>query len=141
MSTGRRAYDLLRGYVGREFDRLQGVEHIQAEDELNQAIDDPTYRATRGFTHTESSQVTPSAPIDPKAHAARILGVSVDATFEDVRKSYDKLNKRASAENFPAGSAERKQAAEIQKRIQWAFQTLTDGVDSTEKRFRSLEIE
>ncbi len=141
MSTGRRAYDLLRGYVGREYDRLQSVSRISAEMELEQAMNDPALGANRAFTHTESKRVEPREPVDPKAHAARILGVTPSATFEEIRKCYETLNKRSDPTNFPEGSTERSQASEIQRRVQWAYQTLTENVDATEKRFRSLEIE
>lgn len=138
MSTGRRAYDLLRGYVGREYERLAGVERISAEQEIEE-----TMRTTKGFTHTESvAQVqSPIEPVDQKAHAARILGVSVQASFEEVRTTFDRLSKRSNPTNFPEGSAERQQAAVIQRRVYWAFHILSEDVDATEKRFRSLEIE
>lgn len=139
MSTGRRAYDLLRGYVGREYDRLQGLERISAEDELSQAMNDASLR---GSKKPPTPEPKPSAsPIDAKTHAARILGVSAGASFEEVRKSFERLNKRSEPSNFPPGSPERQQAGEIQRRVQWAYQTLTDGVDATERRFRSLEID
>lgn len=140
MSTGRRAYDILRGYVGREYERLQGVGEISAEQELQQSIDGMSMTTQTTFTHTESKRVE-DVPVDPKAHAARILGCDVCASFEDVRKCYEKLNKRSDPSNFPEGSQERKQASEIQRRVQWAYQTLTENVDATEKRFRSLEID
>lgn len=138
MSTGRRAYDLLRGYVNTEYDRLRGVERISAEDELNEAMNSPAASAS---LRSPSQPPAAPAPVDPKQHAARILGVDQGASFEEVRKSYEKLNKRSDPTNFPQGSPERKQASEIQRRVQWAYQTLSDGVDATEKRFRSLEIE
>lgn len=139
MSTGRRAYDLLRGYVNREYDRLSGIDRINAERELDAALDAPTFEATRGYTQTVSQ--APAGPSDERAHAARILGVSLNADYLEIRKTYDRLNKRGDPSNFPEGSDERKQASEIQRRVQWAFQILTADVDTTEKRFRSLEIE
>ena len=39
MSTARRAYDLLRGYVHQEWERIQGLEHSDALEELDRAID------------------------------------------------------------------------------------------------------
>jgi hypothetical protein len=32
------------------------------------------------------------------------------------------------------------QAIEIQRRVQWAYGVLTEGMDATERRFRTLEI-
>ena len=63
------------------------------------------------------------------------------ATFEEIRRAFDKLNKRSAPERFPINSPERTQAAEIQKRIHWAYQMLTESLGTTEKRFRSLELE
>ena len=138
MGTGKRAYDILRGYIGKEYERLSGLDQASAEAEL-----DETMRTTRNFTHTESTPqqtVTTDSP-DAKQHAARILGVSITASYEEVKVTFDKLSKRSDPKNFPEGSSEREQAAVIQRRIYWAFQVLSQDVDSTEKRFRSLEIE
>jgi hypothetical protein len=57
-----------------------------------------------------------------------------------VRKAFARFNKRSDPANFPAGSAEATQATEIQKRVHWAFGVLTENMDATEKRFKSLEI-
>jgi DnaJ-class molecular chaperone len=138
MGTAKRAYNILRGYVGQEYDRLSGVERISAEEELGIDVK-RTFEATRGYTHTQSA--TSSGSPDPKSHAAKILGVETEATYNDVKKAYDRLNKRSDPSNFPAGSDESKKAAEIQRRVQWAYQVLSADVDSTEKRFRNLELE
>lgn len=138
MGTGRRAYDLLRGYVNREYDRIRGVDLDNAERELDDSL--------RGYVPTKETPA--AAPVAQPAEqiasreerARKILGVGPDATFEDIRKSFEKLNKRGDPSRFPLASEEREHAAAIQKSVQWAYAVLTVNVDTMEKRFRSLEI-
>jgi hypothetical protein len=137
-----RAYDLLRGYINREYDRIRGVDFDDAERELNESL--------QGFTPTKKTPPPPPTskpaeeepPLAPKEERARkILGLSPDCTFDDTRKAFEKLNKRGDPSRFPDGSVEREHAAAIQKSVQWAYGVLTANVDSIEKRFKSLEIE
>lgn len=128
MSVGRRAYNLLRGYVHREWERVRGLEEIDAVRELESPPD------PRPMEHRVD-------PPDPKEAARRILGVAEGAPFEDVLKAYERLNRRSDPANFPEGSIEREHAAELQRKVQWAYRQLSDGVSVTEQRFRSLEIE
>ncbi|MDX2064765.1 MAG: hypothetical protein SFX74_03375 [Fimbriimonadaceae bacterium] len=140
MSTGKRAYDLLRGYVNREWDRIQGVDRDAAERELFDAASvGPSVPATPVEPDREGFEMVARA--NDRARAASILGVSLTDGFEVVHKAYDRLNKRSDPGNFPAGSAEAAHALEIRQRVQWAFRLLTDGMDQTERRFRSLEID
>jgi hypothetical protein len=138
MGNGRRAYDILRGYIGREYDRLQGLDRASAEDELRKAMTDPSVRSNPSVTNVPEPT---DARADSMERAARVLGVESNAGFDEVRAAYEKLSKKILPSQFPAGSEERRQVAEIQRRIQWAYQTLTENVDAVEKRFRSLEIE
>lgn len=128
MSMGRRAYNLLRGYVNREWDRINGIEMDTAEQELLE------YKV-------ESRPPADPPPIDHQEHARRLLGVGKDAPFAEVRKAFERLSERSSAKNFPAGSEESVRAAEIHQKVHWAYQQLSSNVDPTEKRFRSLEID
>lgn len=137
MSGARRAYNIVRGYVMREWERIQGVERDLAESELLKSLSD-----------VEGSDPGPSAQgpayersVNPKEVARRFLGVAEDADFATIRKAFDKLNKRSDPKNFPEGSKEQEQAAEIQKRVHWAYATLTEDLDPTQKRFRSLELD
>ncbi len=134
MSTGRRAYDLMRGYVNREWDRIKGVEFDSAERELQEALEQPTVRRTEVMLPDES------LVIDRQLTASKILGVPINAPYSEMQKAFDRLKKRSDASNFPSGSPEAAQAIEIQRRVQWAYGVLTEGMDVTEKRFRSLEI-
>lgn len=130
MSFPGRAYNILRGYVSREWDRIQGVEREYAEIELRQ-LEEPA----------KPEKTPPSEPADQETHARRILGLSGSASYRDVRRAFDRLSRRSDPSNFPAGSPEREKAADIHKRVQWAFRVLSEGVDVTEKRFQSLELD
>ncbi len=133
MNEGKRAYDIMRGYVNQEWERIKSYDALSAERELQQAVDSPTPR------YAEPAQEV--VILDQKEKARRVLGVGENASFDEIRKSFEKLNKRSSASNFPEGSEEAKRAQEINRRVNIAYTILSDGVDSTEKRFRSLEID
>ena len=131
MSGGRRAYDLLRAYVNNEWERIKGIDLDQALKEL----DAPSNKA-------EKPQELPQATESPPADLARsVLGVSATASFEEIRVSFEKLNERSDPAKFPDNTPEQEQAAQIQRRINWASHVLTADVPTTEKRFKSLEIE
>lgn len=134
MSVGRRAYDLMRGYVNREWDRIKGVEFDSAERELQEALERPTERKL------DLSGMSETVVVDRQLTASKILGVPINAPYADIHRAFEKLKKRSDASNFPSGSPEAAQAIEIQRRVQWAYGVLTEGMDVTEKRFRSLEI-
>lgn len=140
MSSARRAYDLLRGYVQREWDRIQGLEWDKAADELKgPQIDGSSTQPVRTYSSSEDTE-SPLAE-DPNQLACRILGVAPGAPFDIVHKAFERLNRRSDPRNFPDGSEEQDQAITIQRRVQWAYKVLTENVPITEKRFRSLEIE
>jgi hypothetical protein len=134
MSVGKRAYDMLRGYVNQEWERIQGVDLDQAKRELDAAMDMPRPIG-------EKSSTPPAPPMDPKERARQILGVNSDADFTAIRQAFEKLNTRSDPTKFPESSTERSQASDIQKRVCWAYDQLTDGMDATEVRFKSLEID
>jgi hypothetical protein len=144
MSSGKRAYDLLRGYVNREWDRIQGVDRESAERELYEPAS-PDLSANVGSRSGDVPMDREGfelvARANDRAKAASILGVSPTDGFDVIHRAYDRLNKRSDPCNFPAGSAEAVHAMEIRQRVQWAFRLLTEGMDSTERRFRSLEID
>lgn len=136
MSTTRRAYDILRGYIGREWERIQTVEESSARTELNEALKTPA--STSAPAAASNNEATSTE--DKESYARRLLGVTASASFDEIRKQFERLNRRSDPANFPPGSAEADQAAEIQKRVHWAYGYLTEHMDTTEKRFRSLEI-
>jgi len=141
MSTGRRAYDILRSYVNK-FDHLDGLDRVDALAEL----DGPSMPRAKGVEPAASNEeyevVVTRKPVEnPKGLARDILGVTEGATFDQVRIAFEKLNRRSDPANFPDGSVERTQAENIRKRVYWAYKQLTENVSESEQRFRSLEIE
>ena len=133
MSTGRRAYDLLRGYVNRELDRVRGLDRLDAEKELAASLNP-------GSSVTQQTSKN-GLEIDEPALARKILGVSADADFVTIRKTFERLDRRSDPVNFPEKSLERQQAAELRQRVHWAYSVLTQNVPDLNKRFGSLEIE
>jgi hypothetical protein len=136
MNTGRRAYDALRGYVNQEWERIRGVEDKDAVNELDQSLSVSSIRVERSVTIKEEFVTQ-----NPQDWARRILGVGPTAEFSEIRKAFERLNSRADPSKFPVGTAEARQASDIQHRVQQAYAILTDSIDSTEKRFKSLEID
>lgn len=122
--------------MNQEWDRIQGLERNDAQRELDEALDasSPNYKVTP----TPKIDVKPE---DAESYARQVLGVPANADFETIRHSFEKLCKRSDPARFPAGSAEARQAADIQKRIYWAYNLLIKNIDETEMRFRSLEID
>ena len=138
MSVPRRAYDLLRGYIGREYERIQSVDFDGAAKELKEAFQNPM---KPGETPPPPVKVRAAPPVDRRAQALAVLGVPNDADFGAIRTAYERLNRRSDPANFPRGSQEATQAGEIQGRVQAAYRILADQADATEVRFKSLEIE
>jgi len=139
VSVPRRAYDLLRGYIGREYDRIQGIDFDGAAKELKEAFQNPM---KPGETPVAPPAARPRvSAADRHDQACTVLGVPKDADFSGIRTAYERLNRRSDPTNFPKGSAEALQAGLIQRRVQDAYRLLADQADATEVRFKSLEIE
>lgn len=135
MSTAKRAYDILRGYVNQEWDRIKGYSlDDDAERELNDSLSGPV--VTRA-----AQPETPPAPTGDPVTARQVLGVSEGASFSEIRAAFDRIVKRTDPANFPPGSSEAAHAESIHRRVHRAYAILTEGMDATEKRFRTLEIE
>lgn len=137
MSTAKRAYDMLRGYVNTEWERIKGVDLNDAERELNESLSNPVGVSSNPSSNEASKVPSPSDPV----LARQILGVSEGATFIEVRTSFERIVKRTDPANFPPGSPEGAQAEMIHRRVHRAYAVLTEGMDATEKRFRTLEID
>lgn len=133
MSEFRRAYDMLRGYVNHEWDRIRSIDLDRAWDELR--------TPAKGDQGEEETEETIVIKVDAKQAACEILGVTADASYDEIKKAFERLNKRSNPANFPAGSEEAGNAAKIQVRVNWAYRTLTAEQSDTEKRFKSLEID
>lgn len=146
MKDAQRVVNVLRSYIGREWERVKEIEKQLARDELNQAT------ATPGGQPPASPPAVPStsapaasgsslteADLDRQARA--ILGVEPDADFPTIRKAYEKLDKRSRPGKFPEGSPESNVAAALRARVDWAFKFLSRHASEVEKRFSSLEID
>lgn len=139
MNGAKRAYDTLRGYVNREWERLQGVDD---PSEAERELDDLTTAPRREPVSTsDAGGKIYSTTMSQEEIARQVLGVRNGATFAEIRTSFDRIVKRTDPANFPAGSAEASQAIEIHRRVHRAYAILTESMDATEKRFRTLEIE
>ncbi|MCX7800554.1 MAG: hypothetical protein N2109_09455 [Fimbriimonadales bacterium] len=132
MSTGGRAYRILKGYISREWDRVKGLERALAEEELERIGPETSVRSA-------SEAGVPG--VDPRARARRILGVPEDASFRTIHQAFTRLNRRADPKNFPAGSDGAQIAAQLRDQVHWAYRVLTEGMDNRERRFGSLEID
>ncbi|MFN3728117.1 MAG: hypothetical protein ACK4XJ_00180 [Fimbriimonadaceae bacterium] len=135
MSTGKRAYSILRGYVHREWERLSKLEWLQAEQEL----DTPT---TPDASRVEiARKVVHIPPEERPAKARSVLGVGAEASFGEIRAAFERLEERCRPERFPENTLERLEAEDIYRNVHWAYQVLTENVDVLEKRFGTLEVD
>ncbi len=141
MSTGRRAYNLLRGYIGREWDRIKSWERLDALKELDITHDTAPDEKPAPESEPEKTVVYIPEGSTREQAAAHILGVSEKASFQEIRHAFVKLSKRSDPANFTEGTAEHTQAREIYKKVHWAYRLLTEGMSDSDKRFGSLEIE
>lgn len=127
----------MRGHLNQEWDRLRGMDTLDAYDELNAALN-PTASAEPSVTVT---QRTVTDPAEKRKIALGILGIQEGATYQETREAFERLSRRSNPSNFPENTPERTQATEIHRKVHWAYGVLTEEVDPTEKRFRSLELD
>lgn len=140
MSTSRRAYNLLRGYINREWDRLKDWERLDALRELDKPIDAKPESKAPNDEPERTVIYVPEGTTHEEA-ALQILDLKKGATFSEIRHAFVKISKRSDAANFPNGSTEQAQARDVHRKAHWAYRTLTEGMSDTEKRFGSLEID
>ena len=142
MGITNRAYTLLRAYIGREWDRIEGP--ADARRELDDYLD-----STRGRYETSERPPRPEPefmPPEPKKlteveEAYRVLNLEPKATLADLKRSFKTLSERSLPTNFPEGSEERKKAESIHARVQKAYDLLLPILDPRLRRFRSLWLE
>lgn len=136
MSAAKRAYDILRGHLSREWDRIKQIERDLAESELEDSMRNPPPVAA-----PPPSRTPEQIAADRISTARRLLGVSEKDGFPEIRAAFERLNARSDPLKFPTNSDEQRQAEQIQKRVHWAYQVLTESVDVTIKRFSTLELD
>ena len=95
--------------------------------------------AERGARETAPQQ--PVAPADPNASDYRVLGIALDAGWDDVLAAYEKIIRRCDPRRFPDGSVEQKEAGRILERVNTAYDNLRKRLDPTESRFARLEFD
>ncbi|MFM9873640.1 MAG: hypothetical protein ACKVQS_09280 [Fimbriimonadaceae bacterium] len=138
MSEAKRAYNVLRSYVNQEWERVKGLDVMDAWRELD---------ANQTTTPTVASAPnldTPTIGMDTnelEATARTILNVTAKASFDEIRKAFEKINQRVQPQNFDTGSDEAKYAQDLLRKSTWAYQFLTQDMSPSQRRFRSLEIE
>ncbi|MCL4283902.1 MAG: hypothetical protein KJZ62_02255 [Fimbriimonadaceae bacterium] len=135
MSAAKRAYDLLRGHLSREWDRIKQIERDLAESELEESMRNPPPVAAPPLRTPEQIAA------DRIATARRLLGITEKDGFPEIRAAFERLSSRSDPSKFPDRSEEQRQAEQIQKRVHWAYQVLTESVDVTIKRFSTLELD
>jgi DnaJ-class molecular chaperone len=142
MSTARRAYNLLRAYINREWDRLESVFRADAERELEESLTTTTAPASpQTSDHSERADEETSGEERRLEEAYRVLGLSRDASLTDLKRAYKRLSERSRPANFPEGSEERKRAARIHLKVQEAYDTLLPLLDARLRRFKSLDLD
>lgn len=144
MSEARRAYNILRSYVNREWDRIKGLDVLDAIRELEADINKtaPQTEETEKKAETVEDEKKELQQIaEYTANARQILGVSEGDNYTKIRKAYERISRKAQPENFNEGSPEAQHADMLLRRATWAFQYLTRHLSATEKRFKSLEID
>jgi len=134
MSDFQRAVNLVKGYVNREWERINAVELRDAREELDQI---PNYPRASGQTAPEE----PTVIVRDASHARRILGVGEGATYDEIKIAYEKLSEMSKVDQFTTGTVEHSRAVRIQRSIHTAYTTLIEEFSTTERRFKSLEID
>lgn len=135
MSDAGRFYNILRSYVGREWERVRSLDLLIAREELEKTTGKP-----ESVLQTEATK-EPLSEVELDAQARKVLGVEPDADFPTIRRQFDRLNDRSKPSRFPEGSPEQDIARQLNARVNWAYNYLTRHVSDTSRRFGSLEIE
>lgn len=138
MSEAKRAYNLLRSFVNQEWERVKGFDMNEAWRELNE---NPAEAEARR-AEPEAKQLNSAMDAtELEATARTILNVTAKASYDEIRKSYEKVSNRVQPQNFDSGTEEARQAQELLRKATWAYQFLTKDMSPVQRRFRSLEIE
>jgi hypothetical protein len=80
------------------------------------------------------------AAADPLAAHYLLLGLEPGTDYATVQAVYEKLLARCRPDRFPEGSPERREAQDIEDRLQATYKVLHEALDPTARRFDMLEI-
>ncbi|HEY3330395.1 MAG TPA: hypothetical protein VGK19_10270 [Capsulimonadaceae bacterium] len=131
---------------------LGAWERAQAKIDQTQAAADATAAMTAAtrppvrdtLTDLPPGYEPPIPQVSPQpgtvAAAYLVLGVPQGASFDAVKKAYDKLRERAMSDKFAEGSAEYDKARAIERRAAAAYMLLADTLKPADDRFDRLEI-
>ena len=137
MSELDRVFNLGRAYATKAGDAIFGESSSEekAVKELNQALEQGV-----AMKKTEQQEFRSQIVAMSDEEAEIILGIPTKAPFSQLKSQYDLLLGHLA--EFEKKQPEKKQIATRERqRIEKAFTVLSSKVDSTEKRFGSLEIE
>ena len=141
MSTGKRAYRLLRAYVGQEWERIKNWERLDALRELDELKPHLRREAPEQIETPERTVIYVPEGTTKEEAARHVLGIEDGAEFREIRHAFVKLSRRSDPSNFETSTEEHKKAVDVYKKVHWAYRTLTEGMSASEKRFGSLEID
>lgn len=150
--SGRRAYTVIKGFVNREWERLFESEDEDARREVlttwaesgkedGDAKVIHLERVSDGSRAPAISALQQPSKVDTVAKSRGVLGVQEKSSIEEIYKAYMSLIDRCNPSRFPDGSQEAFRANQIRIRVLEAYRTLTDHVDTTELRFRSIDLD
>jgi len=137
MSELDRVINLGRAYANKAQDALFGGQTAEekAVQELDQALEQGV-----ALQKTEQQEFKSHVAAMSDDEAEIIMGVPNKAPFSQLKSQYDLLLSHVA--EFEKAQPEKKQIASRERqRIEKAYALLSAKVDSTEKRFGSLEIE
>ena len=141
MSEFDRAFNIGRGYFDRAKDAILGGADADqvAAAELEEALANPVITAQVEANNAEKSLRQELTEMTEE-EARLILGLDKDAKYPVVKSQHEKFLSRIN--EFGKNNPTKKSIADRERRrIEKAFAILSKNVDSTEKRFGSLEIE
>ncbi|GIV05933.1 MAG: hypothetical protein KatS3mg016_1508 [Fimbriimonadales bacterium] len=146
MALGKRLSRLAKAHWN---ELLERVERIIREEEAESAARQTAAEELERAMQPQFEAHTPAPPAAPPKSATetelqrayRVLGLPEGSDLAAVRHAYRELIGRSDPNRFPEGSPEREKAAQIQQRIEQAYQTLLLHLDHSAQRFRNLSVE
>ncbi|RMH10261.1 MAG: J domain-containing protein [Armatimonadetes bacterium] len=144
MALGKRLSRLAKAHWNELLERVESILREEAaETAARQAAAEELQSAMQprfGVNAPTPPAATPKAETELR-RAYRVLGLPEGSDLAAVRRAYRELIGRSDPNRFPEGSPEREKAAQIQQRIEQAYQTLLLHLDHSAQRFRNLSVE